>query len=46
MPLRAGVTTPPNVRGVDAIKAMRVDYPKVASEMERIQPWLKSWAGL
>jgi iron(III) transport system substrate-binding protein len=46
MPLRAGVPTPPNVRRVSDIRAMRVDYSRVASEMERIQPWLRSWAGL
>jgi iron(III) transport system substrate-binding protein len=46
MPLRAGVATPPNVRAVGDIRSMAVDYARVASEMERIQPWLRSWAGL
>lgn len=46
MPLRAGVATPPNVRRVSDIRAMAVNYAQVASEMERIQPWLRSWAGL
>jgi iron(III) transport system substrate-binding protein len=46
MPLRDGVTTPKNVKRVNEIRAMAVDYAKVASEMERIQPWLKQWAGL
>jgi iron(III) transport system substrate-binding protein len=46
MPLRAGVVTPPSVRRVNDIRAMEGDYARVASEMERIQPWLRSWAGL
>lgn len=46
MPLRAGVPTPANVRRASDIRAMEVDYARVASEMERIQPWLRQWAGL
>ena len=43
MPLRAGVVT---VRRVSDVRAMEVDYARVAEEMERIQPWLRQWAGL
>ena len=46
MPLRAGVATPNGVRRVSEIRAMPVDYARVAEEMERIQPWLRQWAGL
>jgi iron(III) transport system substrate-binding protein len=46
MPLRAGVPTPPGVRPVSALRAMAVDYARVAAVMERIQPWLRQWAGL
>jgi iron(III) transport system substrate-binding protein len=46
MPLRPGVPTPPQVRSVTEIHAMAVDYGRVAEEMERIQPWLREWAGL
>jgi iron(III) transport system substrate-binding protein len=46
MPLRAGVATPAGVRRVSDIRAMEVDYARVAEEMERIQPWLRQWAGL
>jgi iron(III) transport system substrate-binding protein len=46
MPLRKGVPTPASVRPVADIRAIEVDYARVASEMERIQPWLKEWAGL
>ena len=46
MPLRAGVVTPSGVRSVADIRAMDVDYGRVAEEMENIQPWLRQWAGL
>lgn len=46
MPLRADVPTPATVRRVGDIRAMKTDYAKVAGEIERIQPWLRSWAGL
>lgn len=46
MPLRAGVATPLGVQRVSDIRAMEVDYARVAEEMERIQPWLRQWAGL
>ncbi len=46
MPLRKGVPTPAGVRPVGDIRAMQVDYGRVAAEMERIQPWLRQWAGL
>jgi iron(III) transport system substrate-binding protein len=45
-PLRAGVATPPGVKRVSDIRAMEVDYGRVAEEMERIQPWLRQWSGL
>jgi len=46
MPLRPGVAAPKGVRSIGEIKAMTVDYARVAEEMERIQPWLRQWAGL
>ncbi|MCU0662677.1 MAG: extracellular solute-binding protein, partial [Myxococcota bacterium] len=46
MPLRSGVPTPSSVRPLTGMKAMNVDYGKVASEMERLQPWLRDWVGL
>ena len=46
MPLRAGVVDAGGVRRVSDIRAMDVDYARVAEEMERIQPWLRQWAGL
>ncbi|HEX9188478.1 MAG TPA: extracellular solute-binding protein [Vicinamibacteria bacterium] len=46
MPLRPGVPTPPGVTPLSDIRAMEVDYGRVAEEMERIQPWLRQWSGL
>jgi iron(III) transport system substrate-binding protein len=46
MPLAPGVAVPENVPRVQDIRAMEVDYAKVASEIERIQPWLRDWVGL
>jgi iron(III) transport system substrate-binding protein len=46
MPLRNGVKIPATVRSVATIKAMAVDYAEVAKTMERIQPFLREWAGL
>ena len=46
MPLHAGVEAPDGVRSVHEIHAMQVDYAEVAKVLERIQPWLRRWAGL
>ncbi len=46
IPLRSEVPSPSGVRRLNQIRAMRVDYSRVASEMQRIQPWLRKWVGL
>jgi iron(III) transport system substrate-binding protein len=46
MPLQRGVATPAGVRSVHEIRAMEVDYAKIAEVLQRIQPWLRGWAGL
>jgi iron(III) transport system substrate-binding protein len=46
MPLRPGVPVPANVRNVSEIRSMEVDYRRLATEMERIEPWLRQWRGL
>jgi iron(III) transport system substrate-binding protein len=46
MPLRADVPVPQGLKRVSDIKAMQVDYARVADEMERIEPWLRQWVGL
>lgn len=46
MPLRTGVATPPGMRRVGDVRAMRVDYAMLGDVMERIEPWLREWTGL
>lgn len=36
----------PAIRSVEQVRAMEVDYARVAETMERIQPWLREWVGL
>jgi iron(III) transport system substrate-binding protein len=45
MPLRTDVQVP-GVRRAADVRAMQLDYERVATEMERIQPWLREWVGL
>ena len=46
MPLRDDTLTPASVPAVSSLRAMQVDYAAVAKTMERMQPWLREWAGL
>ena len=46
LPLRADVKPPAGGKRASDIKAMPVDYTRVADTMERLQPWLREWAGL
>jgi iron(III) transport system substrate-binding protein len=46
MPLRTGVPVPPGVLPLSAVKAMPVDYERVAAEMEHVQPFLRQWVGM
>jgi iron(III) transport system substrate-binding protein len=46
MPLRTEVPTPPGMKKVGEVRAMEVNYEKVAAEMEKVQPWLRDWVGL
>jgi iron(III) transport system substrate-binding protein len=45
IPLHRGVETPPDVRRLDTLKTMKVDYAQVAVKMQAIQPLLKDWVG-
>lgn len=45
-PLRPDVVAPEGVPRVGSFRAMAVDYGRVAEAMERLQPWLREWAGL
>lgn len=45
IPLHSGVETPAEVRRIEDLKPMQVDYADLARKMEEIQPFLKQWAG-
>jgi len=45
IPLHADVDTPPDVRHLETLKVMKVDYAAVAAKMQEIQPILKAWVG-
>jgi iron(III) transport system substrate-binding protein len=46
MPLRAGVSTPADVRSAEGLRAMQVDYGRVSEQIEAQQGWLRQWVGL
>jgi len=46
IPLHPGVQTPPELRSIEDIRVMPVDYAEVARKMVEIQPFLKHWMGL
>ena len=46
IPLHPGVLIPEELKPLESIKIMEVDYAKVAAKMVEIQPFLKAWAGL
>jgi iron(III) transport system substrate-binding protein len=46
IPLRPDVKPPAGGKRASDLKAMPVDYARVADTMERLQPWLREWAGL
>jgi len=45
IPLHPGVETPAEVRPIEQIKVMHIDYGQVAKKMEDIQPYIKRWVG-
>lgn len=45
IPLHKGVETPSDVRKIEEIKVMKVDYESVAEKMLEIQRYLRNWAG-
>ncbi len=46
LPLRPDVRAAPGGLRARDLRAMPVDYARVADAMERLQPWLREWAGL
>lgn len=45
IPLHHGVAMPKDLKPIDQIKVMQVDYGQVAKKLLEIQPWLKTWMG-
>ncbi len=45
IPLHSETETPAEVRPIEEIKAMDINYGQVAHKMEEIQPYLKQWVG-
>ncbi len=43
IPLHSGVELPKELKAIDEIKVMKVDYEKVAKKLIEIQPFLKEW---
>jgi iron(III) transport system substrate-binding protein len=45
IPLHSDVDTPPDIRRLETLKVMNVDYAAVAAKMQMIQPLLRDWTG-
>ncbi len=45
IPLHPDVPMPPQLRPIQSIKVMKVNYTEIAIKLQAIQPFLKSWAG-
>jgi len=45
IPLHSGVTSPAELRPIESMKVMSVNYAEVAAKLQAIQPFLKKWVG-
>jgi iron(III) transport system substrate-binding protein len=45
IPLHPNIAAPPKLKPVASIKVMNVDFAAIATKLQEIQPFLKSWAG-
>ncbi|MBI1884092.1 MAG: extracellular solute-binding protein [Chlamydiae bacterium] len=45
IPLHPGVKTPLDVRKIEEIKTMKINYEEVAKKLQEIQEYLKDWVG-
>lgn len=43
IPLHSGVKIPPELRPIESIRTMQVDYAKTAAKLQEIQLYLKTW---
>jgi iron(III) transport system substrate-binding protein len=45
IPLNPGVSTPKEIKPIEQIKTMKVNYAELAAKLQAIQPVLKEWVG-
>lgn len=45
IPLNPGVQTPKEIKPIEQIKTMKVNYAELAAKLQAIQPVLKEWVG-
>jgi len=45
IPLHSGVKIPAELKSIDQLQVIKINYAKVAEKMQEIQPFLKSWVG-
>jgi iron(III) transport system substrate-binding protein len=45
IPLHPGAAPPPQLKSIESIKVMKVNYAEVAAKLQAIQQLLKAWAG-
>ncbi len=43
IPLHSGVDTPPELKRINQLKTMEINYGEVARKLQEIQPFLKNW---
>jgi iron(III) transport system substrate-binding protein len=43
IPLHSNVEGPPELRPIDKVKTMQVNYAEIAIKLQAIQPWVKRW---
>jgi iron(III) transport system substrate-binding protein len=46
IPLRRDAAAPSATPGPQSFRTMQVDYARVADEVDKIEPWLRQWAGI
>jgi iron(III) transport system substrate-binding protein len=45
IPLHPGVATPKEIKPIEQLKVMKVDYAELGAKLQAIQPVLKEWVG-
>ena len=45
IPLHSGIQTPPEIKPIEQIRSMKVNYSELAAKLQAIQPILKAWVG-